>query len=520
MRPGFNDPPITNAGPGWVDPQGMQATLQYKNKMVVVTSPYDLSTRTGVKSVQSTIALYNYQSPKLTWEIYVDGQRVTQLPFTAKQEQRITIKDGVTYLGIIPLKATDLGRKTEVVLAEGSEQILSGYGDNKVKAALAINSYNLQRDLPLDKAADWKAIDQAYGGYVVEFGDATEYPDFAAFQRHLASAKLSTTWDAPNLTLQVKYVSGADTLEIGARTDFTYNDQSNKCFTYRRVNGKWPYLPAGIDRDTNLTQQGAAGRLEKNGAVLTCEPGVMAYLQTEPISGTFCGFNPLPDPTCWSLQVPGGVTIKADGRLGLARVAVRPRENTLWLEYGVKDDQHTDDMATSLLVFGLPSPPKVYREGKLDAAKVVTVMLDGKTAYVIPLFPNAPAIPVKTMATRYARAEQLFSLLTKRADLPVFVQDWLLAGPFFNDFLGKGFLTAYPPEKTPAKIDRAATFTSVVQQEGKDVKKTFGWTRIQSVLAPVIGAASVNLLPLLTPNRAVTAYLTTTITSDLSLIHI
>jgi hypothetical protein len=312
---------MTNAQPGWVDAQGMQATLQHKNKMVVVTSPYDLSTRTGVKSVQSTIALYNFQQPKPTWEIYVDDQRVTALPFTCKQGQRITIKDGVTYLGFIPLPATDLGRAAEVVLSEGTEQ--QQYPDYKVKAALVINSYNLQRETPLEKTADWKTIDQAYGGYVVEVSDTTEYPDFAALQRHLADAKLETRWEPAQVTLHVKYASGADTMEMGCRTDFVFDDQSPKCFAYRRVNGQWPYLPAGIDRDTNLTQLGTAGRLEKQGAVLTCEPGVMAYLQAEPISGTYAAFNPLPDPTCWAFTVPGGVTVKTDGRLGLARVVVR-----------------------------------------------------------------------------------------------------------------------------------------------------------------------------------------------------
>ena len=71
--------------------------------------------------MQSSIALYNYQATP-DWEIYVDGRRVETLPFKARQGQRITIKDGVTYLGIIPLPATDLGRTDEVVLREGEEQ--------------------------------------------------------------------------------------------------------------------------------------------------------------------------------------------------------------------------------------------------------------------------------------------------------------------------------------------------------------------------------------------------------------
>src|SRR5204862_410015 len=65
------------------------------------------------------------------------------LPFKAKQGQRITIKDGVTYLGIIPLPATDLGRSDEVVLREGEEQT---FEKMKFRPALVIDSFNLQRD--------------------------------------------------------------------------------------------------------------------------------------------------------------------------------------------------------------------------------------------------------------------------------------------------------------------------------------------------------------------------------------
>jgi hypothetical protein len=49
----------------------------------------------------------------------------------------------------------------------------------------------------------------------------------------------------------------------------------------------------------------------------------MAYLQTEPRSGTYAGFNPFSDPVLWEMRVPGG--IKADGRLSMARVVDRLR---------------------------------------------------------------------------------------------------------------------------------------------------------------------------------------------------
>ena len=91
-------------------------------------------------------------------------------------------------------------------------------------------------------------------------------------------------------------------MEAGFGTDFAQADvhygvmpgQQVKAVPYRRINGSNPYLQPGIDRDTTLSQQGTTGRLEKNGAVLMTEKGRIAYLQTEPSSGTYTGYNPLP----------------------------------------------------------------------------------------------------------------------------------------------------------------------------------------------------------------------------------
>jgi len=124
---------------------------------------------------------------------------------------------------------------------------------------------------------------------------------------------------------------------------------TDQCFPYRRVNGQWPYLAKDMERDSNLTQQGKAGKLEKNGATLLSEPGRMAYLQTEPTTGTFCAFNPLPDTTLFNLKLPGGVSVESDGRVGLMRLIVQPQSNRITLNYAVKDEQTTSDAAALLV---------------------------------------------------------------------------------------------------------------------------------------------------------------------------
>jgi hypothetical protein len=159
-----------------------------------------------------------------------------------------------------------------------------------------------------------------------------------------------------------------------------------------------------MNRDTTLTQQGRSGRLEKNGAELATEPGKMAYLQTEPVGGTYAGFNPFPEATYWRMSAPGGCSVKADGRLGIARVVVRPKEARLWVDHAYKKGQEgRDEMATALLVFGLPRAPTADLNGvRLEAIK--TVPIGGEVAYVVPLTELTPAMR-DALPARLTRAE-------------------------------------------------------------------------------------------------------------------
>ena len=68
------------------------------------------------------MAFFNYQQPGPSWEIYVDGQRITQLPYMTHAGAKITIHDGATFFGVIPLPGTDLGGGNTVVLREGTAQ--------------------------------------------------------------------------------------------------------------------------------------------------------------------------------------------------------------------------------------------------------------------------------------------------------------------------------------------------------------------------------------------------------------
>ncbi len=389
LRYSTNTTRWTNDGQGSLSQPGSHSILQARNKFIALTSPKN-TPDPKVTSLQSSIGLFNFEAPVPTWEVYVDGQKVEKLPFTCKQGQRIAIRDGVTYLGIIPLPATDLGRDAEVVLEAGQPQKADFYQSN-VAAALVINSYNYQRAQPLSSVAQTlgTAVGKAYGGFAVELADQDDYADFAAFQKHLADAKLDVAFDAATSTVSVKYVSGADTLEAASVTfsadekDPTHEKGDANLVTWL-VNGKDPRLPKGLERDTPYCQQ-ALGHAAKNGAVFDADAERRIFLLAEPKGGVYCGWNPLPDLTAYRLTVPGGLTVTADGKIGLTRVVVRPAAQSVEIDSAFKPGQEKEPgTAKTFLIAGVAQPPQVTLNGK-RVTKLETRTVDGKPVFAVPL---------------------------------------------------------------------------------------------------------------------------------------
>ncbi len=260
-------------------------------------------------------------------EVWVNNRPVTQYPASAAQGDRIAIRDGVSYVGLIPLPATNLGRRTEVTI-------------NYASPLLSLSSHLLDKDEVVEPTEQNRvALAQATAGWIVEMGDAEEYPSFAAFRQHLAQARFNAQYSPQDHIWRLAYTSGGDTLEMGFRTDFVRRHPwhhplpASDVFAYRRVNGVFPGLPDGLQLDSPLAQMGRLPRLEKAGAVLETAAGQPALLRVEPVTGTYEGVNPFVDPTPFQLSTPEGVVVRSEGLLGMARIAVRPREQRLWVDY-------------------------------------------------------------------------------------------------------------------------------------------------------------------------------------------
>ena len=416
MRFSINRPRMTETHGGNMARCGGMYTYQYRNKAFFCTKPFTekeptlkIAGNDGLRNLSTTAALWSLGEER-TWRMYVNGTPVETLPARARGGDVITIHDGVSYVGLIPIPATDLGRTDEVVIKPGTPDVLRDRHKNtKVAPAVVIESYNMQRDEPLP-AEDplWDRINRyTYGGFVVEVGDETEHGSFERFQEHMNAARFEARYVekgngvAFDRTLHLKYASGDDRLEMGFRTDIATDNPhgpiqpgtNSLLLPYRRANGRWPYLPLGFKRDTTLTQQGDGGALTKNGATLRFEAGCKGYLQTEPITGTYVASNPLPEECHWELDVPGGMRLVADGKLGLARVTVVPGENTIDIAHARREGDFRIELASALVVTGAKAPPRVKHFGEVYDGAIPTVRLGDATAYVVPLTPDGVTGP-------------------------------------------------------------------------------------------------------------------------------
>ena len=392
VRLGVNDTNFINTAGGVIYNFGSHSTLQHENKLLFIGSPRTWgggfagtgNVRDDVMSLQASVGFFTLQDEP-TWAVYVDGKKVESFPFKAKQGQRITIKDGVTYIGVIPLPAPDLGRDTEVLITRGEEQLY----DNKItfQAALLINSYLYKSDKPFypGVADKWVDAGKTYAGFIIELGDESEYGSFEAFQKHMASTQLSVAFDSEACAVAVDYVSGNDHIEAVSLTyNVDKNEQVGANFVSRSINDGPVPLPQGVERDTPYSQQ-AIARAEKNGAVLQLDEKRKAFVLTEPTNEVYSAWNPLPDLSNFRFEVPGGWVVSSDGLVGMTRVVAFPKLNRIEIDQQFKPGQETDaNAAKTMLIAGAATAPTVVLNGK-TLSRLNQRTVDGQSVLVVPL---------------------------------------------------------------------------------------------------------------------------------------
>ncbi len=384
VRYAANTPNLATTSGGVVPQAGLTLTFQSRNRAIVFAKPHGNKARFleaakgDLSRLATVIGLWNFD-PAPSWEIFVDDRKVTSFPLSAKSAGRILIRDGVTYLAILPLPAADLGRDVALEIGPGGGGKADPTGA-EIAPALIVSLFNLRRDKPqsLDSLGFSTIGTRTYGGFVLEMGDAEQHGSFERFVQHIKQAEPAATWNDRERRLEVSYKSGADLMEAAFSTEFGQPDgphyvldpgQQERAMPWRKLNGQWPYLPPGLERDTSWAQQGTSGRLEKNGATLITESGRKAYLLADPVSGAVVGYNPLPDPQSWELTTKDGAKFSADGKLGLLRVEYRPWKRELDIAHAPKADQKDSDMAKTFFIQGLAQAPRVTLNGRPVEAK-------------------------------------------------------------------------------------------------------------------------------------------------------
>ncbi len=368
LRIGYNETQIAEDGAGVISEQGRYRAYQHGNKLLMLARPNVefISKQKDVRSVQCTAALFNFEQPVPTWEIFVDERKVDALPATAAFGQVVTIHDGVSYLAIRPLPTAGAPGDAGITLATGVPQEPAYHNGVRIQPALLVNAVLARHETQIGADA-FKRLETVQTGFLVEMGDASEHGSFEKFQAHVRATKLGI--DAGTVT----YRSGADTL-VASWDAFA-------------VNGKDPHAQArerALWQDTTLTQMGQS-RLEKNGAVVEREKSwANLFLQTYPKQRIYVAMNLLPNYLSYRFREPGGVQIRADGACSMGRWAVKDsreidiKYRAFGGEYAPKDPA---EAATCLFITGTKGKPQVALNGR-DVSGTLRPWKDG---WLVPL---------------------------------------------------------------------------------------------------------------------------------------
>ena len=392
MRIGFNQTRIANDGAGVISEQGHYRTYQQGNKLIMLARPNVefLGRQKEIKSLQCTAALFNFEAPAPTWEIFVDERKVTALPATAKYGQVITVRDGVTYLALRPLPTDDLGRDAEITLEPGVPQEPAYHGGTRIQPALLINAYLYEKGKAISADA-MKKLAGAQTGFVVEMGDVDDYGSFEKFKDHIRKAGLGVEQGGV-----VTYRTGNDT--FAANWDgFTVNGKDP--FAYAQEQSLW--------QDTSLTQMGR-GRLEKIGALIERQKSwANMFLQTFPKQKIYVAMNLLPNYLVYRFREPGGVQIVADGACSMGCWAVKDsrkidiRYHAFGGEYLPKEKDPAP--ATLLLITGAKGKPQVTLNERDVTAALKPWKQDGVGGWLVSFtatFPKDEEITARLQAVK------------------------------------------------------------------------------------------------------------------------
>lgn len=318
---------------------GATSTLQSQNTAIVLSSPskdLNLDKKTRVppqelKSLQTSVALFNFEDTP-QWKIYVEEQEVTQLPHTLKAGQRITIHDGVSYLGILPLPSTKLGQRDREVVISTKGEVTDMQGGGKAKVTLTIDNFYADAPQAQDIGIGTEDLDKAVSGFIFTAGDVKEHQSFQAFQKHFLAQAWSSRWNSKENMHQVSFGHGDQRLDMSYQPLAKWTDAPSTIMPRRSVGGQWPYLTDSEHRRTSTTSMNDSGLTQKLGASLKTKSGSMAMLQVFPKLKTTIATHPFQERVAFQLTTPEGAHFAFSHEVGPTRMSYNATNHTLTVE--------------------------------------------------------------------------------------------------------------------------------------------------------------------------------------------
>jgi hypothetical protein len=371
-RHGVNRTEFIHANGGYVPLQGGSTnTFQDKNRAIILMSPFknldfaNANKPESISSIQASLSFFNYEE-KPTYQIYVNGKLLENFPANISASSKIIIKDGVSYIGIIPIAATNLGRDIEIQIAKDVVETSWGNGGSaKIVEAFRIHSFMYKgSNLPANIMGS-DLLDNAYAGFAVEMGDESDSEGFLGFQNRISGATVHNVWNETQKRAQVRLNVGAESMEVEFVPSATTagGTASSAAFPVRKTNGVAFSFPSDLFRDSHYSQQSSSGVIHKGGATLQLEPGAMGYLQAIPERDIFLGMNPFSSFRPFVFTIPNGRVIKTNGRIGIFKAIYDGEANVISLDYGFKSDQKSG-FANEFQLIGFTSRPKIFVNGE------------------------------------------------------------------------------------------------------------------------------------------------------------
>ncbi|HEY3418785.1 MAG TPA: hypothetical protein VGM23_18070 [Armatimonadota bacterium] len=274
--------------------QEMFRAVQLRNKALVMTYPLDQGKPITTETVKMEIVCSAYRPLE---ELYVGAQRVdlAKLPVTFPTVQPLFLRDGPVYAAVLPLEITNLGREVAMRVNVDAHKLLT------------VSYYNYQGAAKEFQPAELRKISS---GYAIEIAAKGDYPDFAAFRAHLATARVTDAFQDDER--EATFTSGADRLRL------RYNPVTETEIA-REINGKpaGPYV--GLRSPCAVLAPGGTATLGK--AQLDWAPKtVQLWLVKDPRADDYAVWNLSGEQVTLTVTTPAGQVQATDfgnGRLFL-----------------------------------------------------------------------------------------------------------------------------------------------------------------------------------------------------------